>query len=103
MSIEPKFFYSNSSELTASAYEIGIRFMRNGVPVSEVPHGTVGTSESAEATVQDVMVVAMSPGHAKAILPGLLNVVRQYEEQFGSIPLPADAAAQWAKFFPGSK
>lgn len=98
MSNEPKFFYANAMEMAASPYDISLKFMRNGAEVAKpvVP----GTTVEATAVLLDSLAVSMSPSHFKAMLPGLVKIVVEYEKQFGLIPLPPDAAAVWNASFP---
>lgn len=85
--IEKKSFYSNSSKVMATAYDIGIIFDRTRAP--EVP-ATVTKSSQVVPVIAESLEVSMSPSHAKAVVIGLLNAVLDYEKNIGSIPLPAD-------------
>ena len=81
MDTEKKFFYSNALELAVSPYDFSLKFLRTGVAAGTTP---------GVATIPvplDEIIIAMSPGHAKAILSGLYKSVIDYENTFGSITI----------------
>lgn len=98
---EQKFFYTNGMELAVSAYDVTLKFLRNGAM------STVGAEKgvTVEATIEvlDTLVVGMSPSHAKALVPGLMLAITQYEKQHGKIPLPPEAVSAWNTTFPERK
>lgn len=95
MSIEAKFFYANSLEAAVSAYDVSLKFMRNATGTPLAAATTSGSPTAIQTAVVDAMIVSMSPSHAKAMLPALLRLVREYETLYGKIPLAADMQATW--------
>ncbi len=98
MADEAKFFYANSVEIAMSGYDVTLRLVRNGARSASGGKAGFATSEAVMAE-EDAMSVCMSPSHAKALLPGLMDVVLRYEELFGKIPLPPEAATAWERRF----
>lgn len=73
-----EFFYVNVFEVTVGPFDFVFDF-------------GFKTPEQSKKPVKDfkkVCRVAMSPGHAKAMIPLLSNMVANYESQFGIIPTP---------------
>ncbi|MFA5238314.1 MAG: DUF3467 domain-containing protein [Phycisphaerae bacterium] len=71
-------FYVNVVELTASPYDFTFDF---GL---KTPEQLKQGGSDFERTVR----IAMSPSHAKSMLPILTDSIRTYEENFGIIPSP---------------
>lgn len=87
--MEAKFFYTNAAEMSVSAYDITIKFIRTEAELVE------GAQREVRSTPRDAIAIAMSPSHAKAIIPGLLRLIKDYEKQFGPIPLADEGAVLW--------
>ena len=98
MNNENRFFYANSAEVSVSPYEISIKFIRQGAPESKPSKGRQEPQNVLPINIED-FVIAMSPSHAKALLPGLFNSVMQYEKNLGDIPLEAVAKKQFNDTF----
>lgn len=81
MEAEKLFFYSNGLELAVSPYDITFKFLRQGAPDNGQPGVELQPKKLDEITV------ALSPGHAKAMLTMLYNSINGYERQVGIIPL----------------
>ena len=95
MSEEKNFFYTNSSEVGMSAYDITINFLRKGF--GRVDPAKIG--QETDTSVSDELTVSMSPSHAKAMAAHLYKTTLDYERQFSEIPLPPEAKAQWSALF----
>lgn len=80
MTTSQNFCYTNAVELAVSPYDFVLKFMRNEAE-------NTGTGSEPRLVLADSMVVAMSPAHAKAMLPAIYNAVLEYEKQFGKIGL----------------
>jgi len=94
MTSDGKFFYTNALEVAASSYDVNLKFMRNGT--------STGASSDASPVIElkDEITVAMSPAHAKAMLPSLLRIVLEYEKHSGApIALPNDMQKLWDETF----
>ncbi|MDP1639116.1 MAG: DUF3467 domain-containing protein [Candidatus Nitrotoga sp.] len=78
MESEKQFFYCNSLEIGVSQFDFSLKFIRQGTPVNSKA-GNVTPERVAELTV------VMSPAHAKAMLPGFLKAVNDYEKNIGKI------------------
>lgn len=78
MESEKQFFYCNSVEIGVSAFDVNLKFIRQGTP-KNAKSGAVIPENIAELTV------AMSPAHAKAMLPGLYKAIIDYEKKVGLI------------------
>lgn len=98
MSSESKFFYANSLEAAVSAYDVSLKFGRN-VTINAEEKGVTGVPQEAQVTAAERLVVSMSPSHAKAMLPALVLLVREYEKNYGKIPLATDAQTAWDSVF----
>lgn len=94
MTIETKFFYANALELGTSPYEIGLKFMRLGTSTPDTPRAGQDGQE-LQSSVLDALHVSMSPSHAKAMLPALVNSVLDYEKKYGKIPLSSESRDKW--------
>jgi hypothetical protein len=95
---DDKFFYANGAEVAVTAYDIAIKFLRNGSSTSLVgssPSKTGRDGEEREAQVLDNLSVFMSPSHAKTVIAAMLHLVREYERQYGQIPLSAEIRQKW--------
>ena len=92
MDKEQSFFYANSLEVAASAYDINLKFIRQGT-AENAPEGESKPVRLAEA------VIAMSPNHAKAMLASLYNAVQAYEKTIGPISIPKDMQESFNKTF----
>jgi hypothetical protein len=86
MDTEKKFFYSNSLELAVSPYDFSLKFLRTGVAAGTTPGNAI------VFVPLDEIIIAMSPGHAKAMLSGLYKSVVDYEKTIG--PITIDKAGQ---------
>ena len=98
MSSELKFFYANSLEAAVSAYDVSLKFGRN-VTTNAEEKGVTGIPQEAQVMAAERLVVSMSPSHAKAIVPSLVLLVREYEKAYGKIPLAADTQRMWDSVF----
>ena len=98
MSSESKFFYANSLEAAVSAYDVSLKFPRNVTLSLEVKR-IAGQPLEAPTMAAETLVVSMSPSHAKAMLPALIMLVREYEKAYGTIPLAPDAKSTWDSMF----
>lgn len=92
MNEEQKYFYTNGTEVSCSAYDVSIKFLRNvalssGTESSAVTQTTTGVADS--------LIVSMSPSHLKAMVPALIELVARYEMDFGAIPLPPEMRNRW--------
>lgn len=96
----PTLFYTNAMELALSAYDVTLRFLRNGSDNSAA--AGPGPTES-KVVVLDSLIVSMSPSHLKAMMPALIIAIVEYEKMFGSIPLPPDQAEAWKNIKFGEK
>jgi len=79
-----KFFYTNTSKMAASPYDVTILFERSSPPT--IPSTPLANKEYIPV-VSDVLEVSMSPAHAKAVVIGLLNTLSVYEKTFGKIAM----------------
>lgn len=85
MSEEKKFFYANSVEVGVTAYDITLKFMRNGTISNLTPQSVKGLSQP-KTELQDEFIIGMSPQHAKALLPVLTQLIKLYEDSYGKLP-----------------
>ena len=90
--LDKQFFYSNGLEIAVSPYDINLKFFRQGTPQSAVVTDPL-KSKALNIQLQKnaELTVAMSPGHAKAMLSALYTSIINYEKSVGPIPLQADA------------
>ena len=72
--------YSNQVQIGMSPYDFQFVF------------GRLFTTEENETYVEELVSILMSPQHALAMILPMLNMVIQYERQYGSINLPQDSA-----------
>lgn len=93
------FFYANAMELAVSPYDFSLRFIRNAAGQVALPEG-VRTGEVPVVT-RASMTVGMSPTHAKAMLPALVNAVLRYEEQLGKLTIPQEMQTAFDALFKG--
>ncbi len=100
MSLEEKFFYTNSVQVAITPYDFSLKFTRNGTETDNTPRPSGTLKVDVPAKVLDVMTVSMSPSHAKALLVALKQIVDMYEQRHGLIPVPVDVKNQWDKYFP---
>ena len=105
MSIDEKFFYTNGVEVGISPYDFSLKFMRNGSPTPETVKAAAASQAlgASPAMVMETMTIAMSPVHAKAMLPILAQMIATYEQAFGTIALPPDHLAKWNAGPPDAK
>jgi len=82
-----KYFYSNTSKIMGTPYDISLLFERSSAP--EVTENSP-KQKTVEAVVVDSVEVSMSPSHAKAVASGLLQALIKYENQFGKIAMPPE-------------
>jgi hypothetical protein len=85
--INKKFFYSNTSKVVSSPYDVTVIFERSSAP--DLPVKPKATDVFVPI-VAEVMEVSMSPSHAKAVITGLLHVLVGYEQQFGMVNMPKE-------------
>lgn len=95
MSDKPTFVYANAMDLAVSPYDFCLRFIRNEA-------NNMGAGNPPDVIKADSVVVAMSPAHAKAMLPSLYRAVLEYERQFGKIGLMQDMLDDFNKTFKDS-
>jgi hypothetical protein len=69
--------YANSAQVQTSVWDVRLIFGE-----MEVTQG--------RATVENSLMVIMSPQHAKALASALSNNIISYEQKIGEIKLPAD-------------
>jgi hypothetical protein len=93
MNTDKNFFYANGMELAVSTYDISLKFLRNGSPSNAVPG-----VPNAPARLDEI-IVAMSPGHAKAMLAGLYKTIVDYEENIGPITIGSAEEVHFMKTF----
>jgi hypothetical protein len=105
MAIDEKFFYTNGVEVGISPFDINLKFMRNGTATPDsVKEAAKAAPAETAAMIRETMTVAMSPAHAKTMLPLLWQMVQIYEQNFGAITLPPEQRAKWdAAFQSGAK
>lgn len=87
-----KFFYCNATEIAVTPYDFNITFFRQGASKSASPQEGKEVSMQVAPVRLDEMTVAMSPSHAKAMLSGFFQAVRDYEKNVG--PITTDAVAE---------
>jgi hypothetical protein len=76
-------FYSNGVHIAMTGYDLTITFLEGDPTI--LPDDQVGPhSPVLQARVQ----VTMALGCAKALIPGLVKAISQYEQQFGMVPAP---------------
>lgn len=94
---EDKFFYANGAEMAVTPYDVTMKFLRNGSSTSSVGSApnTAGAPMEATPTILDTMSVSMSPSHAKTVAAAMLHLIREYEKQYGTIPLTVESAEKW--------
>lgn len=100
MTDETKFFYTNGLEASVSPYDVSLKFFRN--VTAPPPAGTVrpvGERTESRATAAETLVVSMSPTHAKAIIPSMIQLIEEYENTFGPLPLPPEIQLIWDRRF----
>jgi len=91
--LEKKFFYSNSSKVMASPYDVTIQFER-----VTAPQLSVNIVESnIQPEMAEILELSMSPSHAKAVLIGLCSTIASYENTIGKIAMPEDKEAELAQ------
>lgn len=84
MESDNQFFYCNGSEIAVTLFDFNFKFLRQGTPAGAQP----GVEMQPEN--KDSLTVAMSPAHAKTMLYGYFNSVKDYEKNFGSITISAE-------------
>lgn len=93
MDTEAKFFYCNGLELAVSPFDFNLKFVRQGA----APNAEPGKM-TAPAKLDELMV-AMSPAHAKAMLAGLYQSVKDYEANIGHITVTAEDQKKFEETF----
>jgi hypothetical protein len=88
MSEDKQFFYANAVEIALSVFDVNLKFMRTGNPTTSLAQSQANPPlmQQIQPTLQDQMVIGMSPQHAKALLVNLTEGLKQYEAQFGALP-----------------
>ncbi len=97
MPTETNFFYANAMETSVSVYDLSLKFIRTA-PLGITPGMSppvAGTSVETKLEAAETLIVAMSPSHAKAMLPSIIHLIHQYEVRYGRIPLPPEQQAAW--------
>ena len=97
--VEKKFFYSNSSKVMSSPYDVTIQFERVTAPKLSA------NMENSDflPEVSEILELSMSPSHAKAVLIGLYNTILSYEEKYGEIAMPNDKKEAMARLLDAIK
>ena len=93
MESDRNFFYANGLEVAVSPYDINLKFLRQGSP----ENAETGVATQPEKI--DEVTVAMSPAHAKAMLPGIFKAIVHYEQTFGSISLESKVEEDFGNTF----
>jgi hypothetical protein len=88
MNEEKKFFYANSLEIGATAFDINFKFLRSGTVSATIAQlvQAGGAAKQTQAQIVDEFVIGMSPQHAKIMLSSLVQIVKLYETQYGPLP-----------------
>lgn len=93
------FFYANGTEIGASTYDVSLKFLRNGTPKPGTLTITSSQASQVQPVNQDFITIAMSPGHAKAVVVGLANAIIDYEKLFGNVPCLPETQAGFNELF----
>jgi len=75
-------YYANHAGLTITPWDFNFRF------------GRILDISSAGVTVEEGLMVSMSPPHVKAFFAMLKAQIEKYEEKYGQISEPPTAAVQ---------
>ena len=102
MSIEAKFFYANALQVSTTATDMSIKFMRTGTETTAQLDAR-STPQEEKPTIFEAMVIGMSPTCAKTLLPNLMQLIRIYEDKYDKIPLDTEAAKKWKEFIENAK
>ena len=94
MDTDNKFFYANGVEIAVTSYDFSLKFLRLGLPEGATFGGTINVPSRL-----DECIIAMSPGHAKAMLSSLYKSVLDYENNIGSITLDSEAQKVFMETF----
>ena len=91
---EPVDVYANAVKVVGAAYDFTLEFSANLQigPQTDPQH-------PSPIERRNICRVRMSPQHAKALIPILMDQVMQYEKQLGPVPLPPDMNQLWEKIF----
>jgi len=90
--------YANAVQIIGAAYDFTLEFSAN-VPIGPV----TDPQKPPPIERRNVCRIRMSPQHAKAIIPLLMQNISAYEQQFGKVPLPPDMKELWEQIFPERK
>lgn len=93
MESDNQFFYANGLELAVSPFDITLKFLRQGAPEGAAAGVDLQPKRIAELSV------AMSPGHAKAMLAGLYTSIMEYEQKVGEIAVPSETQEKFNETF----
>jgi len=93
--IDAKFFYANAVEVTATAFDISLKFQRRGTPTDTAPTPPSAEVLEGTGTIFEALIVGMSPQNAKALVAPLFQMVHEYEKRFGTINLAPELMGRW--------
>jgi len=92
--VETKFFYTNAVEVNLTPYDVNLKFQRRGTFTDQALDDNKGLRD-VKGIVAEALVIGMSPTHAKAMVPGLVMMIQEYEKRFGKISVSPEEQTRW--------
>lgn len=93
-----KFFYSNSLQLSSSAFDFSLKFLRHGINSNSLDASNLSLQQGTQETL-DKLTVCISPALAKIMLLTLHNSIITHEKQLGKINIPEPYATEFKSVF----